>query len=131
MEHYAYLTKYILYLILILGFLWTNRIFVQNLELRRWLMQSFEDDTTGRASGKSLSAFICTTGLLVGWFISIHYGEDHVAPEYYFWGLLGLITSLYGIKEVGKVLNTKYTTGANGNNHQEPTEVKDKKTTDV
>lgn len=107
--------KYVIYLILGIGFLYTNRIFIADPDLRRWLMQSFEEPTTGKASGKSLSAFVCTFGLMIGWLIAIHYGENHIAPEYYFWGILGLITSLYGIREVGKVMNTKYTGNGNGN----------------
>lgn len=104
--------KYILYLILIIGFLIINKIFVTNPELRKWIMQSFEEN--GRCSGKSLSAFLCTTAVMIGWFIAIHYGDRHTAPEYYFWGIIGLITSLYGIREVGKVMTTKYTSNGNG-----------------
>ena len=104
--------KYILYLILILGFLWTNRIFIQDPILRRWI-QSFVEEN-GQPSSKKASAIICTVGLILGWLIGIHYSENHIAPEYYFWGILGLITSLHGIKEVGKVMTTKYT-GSNGN----------------
>lgn len=114
MQDFQPYIKYILYLITIIGFLWINKIFIKDPELRKWLMQSFEDDATKRASGRSLSAFACTSALLMGWGIAIHYGENHTAPEYFFWGLLSLIGGLYGIKEVGKVMTTKYT-GANGN----------------
>lgn len=110
--------KYILYLILISGFLYINKIFVTDLKLRSWIMQSMEEN--GRASGKSLSAFICTFGVMTGWFIAIHYGDKHTAPEYYFWGIVGLITSLYGIREVGKVMTTKYSANSNGNGISNP-----------
>lgn len=105
--------KYILYAISILGFLWVNKIFITDPELRKWLLQSFEDN--GKASGKSLSAFACTSAIVIGWFISIHYSEHHIAPEYYFWGLLSLVGGLYGIKEVGKVM-TKTPVNGNGSN---------------
>lgn len=113
--------KYILYAISILGFLWVNKIFITNPELRKWLMQSFEDEN-GRTSGKAFSAFTCTSAVVIGYFIAVHYGENHTAPEYYFWGMIGLVTSLYGIKEVGKVMTTysanKYSNGnGNGNGH--------------
>lgn len=117
MEDFRPYIKYILYLISIAGFLWVNKIFITNPELRKWLMQSFEDEN-GRTSGKAFSGFTCTTAVVVGWFIAVHYGKDHTAPEYYFWGMIGLVTSLYGIKEVGKVMTTKYTgTNGNGNGH--------------
>lgn len=105
--------KYILYLISILGFLWVNRIFITDPALRKWLMVSFEDEN-GRTSSKNLSAFACTLSIIVGWFISIHYSQNHIAPEYYFWGLLSLICGLYGIKEIGRVSTAKYTYGNGG-----------------
>ena len=109
--------KYILYAMSIAGFLWVNKIFITDPVLRKWLLQSFESDN-GRASGKSLSAFACTSALILGWFISIHYSKDHIAPEYYFWGILSLVGGLYGIKEVGKAMTKNGSNGnGNGNAH--------------
>lgn len=111
-----YLT-HILYLVAIIGVLSVNWMFIRDKELRAWIMTSMED-SEGRASGKALSAFVCTFAIVVGWFIAMHYGESHLAPEYYFVGLLSYAGGLYGIKEIGKVMNTKYTapfSGGNGN----------------
>ncbi len=99
--------KYIVALIFIAGFLWVNKIVITNQELRPLFIQSFQDES-GRISGKSISAFVCVASVLFAWFVAILYSKDHIAPEYFFWGVLGLITSLYGIKEVGKVMGAKF-----------------------
>ncbi len=116
--------KYILFLILILGFLWVNRIFITDKELRGLLIESFQDETQ-RISGKSISAFVCVSSLIMGWFISILYSERHIPPEYQWWLLLSLISGLYGIKEVGKISSAKFNAPFNGNpnivNAQQPT----------
>lgn len=98
--------KLIGYAVFIAGILWINRVFITDTDLRKWLLKSFEEDT-GKTSGRSLSAFLCTVSLVTGWFISIYYSKDHTAPEYYFWGLLSLIGGLYGIKEVGRIVKTR------------------------
>lgn len=98
--------KYILFLIFIIGFIWANKIFIENETLRPLLIQSFEDET-GRISGKSISAFVCVIAVIMGWFIAILSSPKHEAPEYYFWGILGLISALYGIKEIGRVATSK------------------------
>lgn len=102
-----------LYLVAIIGVLYVNKIFLTDPDLRQWILQSFEDDN-GRASGKALSAFACTFAIVTGWFIAMHYGDHHLAPEYYFIGLLSYAGGLYGIKELGRVMNTKYTAPYNG-----------------
>ena len=109
--------KYILYLIAIIGFLWVNKIFVTDPVLRAWLMASFEETVDGKnkTSGKAFSAFAVTCALVIGWFIAIHYGAKHLAPEYYFFGMLSYAGGMYGMKEVGKVMTTKYTAPFNGN----------------
>lgn len=106
LEFFVPYMKYILFLILIIGFLWVNKIFVTNETLRPLLIQSFEDEN-GRISGKSISAFVCVIAVIMGWFIAILYSPTHEAPEYYFWGILGLISALYGIKEIGRVATSK------------------------
>lgn len=99
--------KYILFLFTIIGFLWVNRIFVTNPALRPLLIESFQDESK-RVSGKSLSAFACVASLLLAFFITILYDKNHQPPEYMVWVLAGLITSFYGIKEVGKVMGAKF-----------------------
>jgi hypothetical protein len=99
--------KYILYLIAIIAVVWVNRKLLTDPQLRKWLMGSFEEANTHKASGKSLSAFIFCVVIALATLISIHYSKDHIIPEFIFWGVLGLITSLYGIKEVGRMVSGK------------------------
>lgn len=78
-------------------------------------MVAFEDEN-GRTSSKNLSAFACVLAIVSGFFISIHFAKDHVAPDFYVYVIAGLITSLYAVKEVGRFMNTKYSAPfSNGN----------------
>lgn len=103
--------KYLVYAVAIFCYFKTMMVFVKDEKLRTWLMGSFEEANTNKASGKALSAFVLIHCVAVGWFIAIHYSEKHIPLEYMFWGILGLITSLYGIKEIGRTLTNK----SNGN----------------
>lgn len=107
------LLKFLLYFTGIIGFLLVNRIFVTDPTLRKWLMQSFEGEN-GRASGKSISAFALVMCVVIGWFIAIHFGEKHLAPEYYYYGIIGLVISLFGVKAVTSIVGGKYSLASNG-----------------
>lgn len=99
--------KYILYLIAIIGFLRVNKIFLYDPKMRAWLMVGFEDEH-GRTNTKLIAAFTTIMCILLGWFISIHFSPNHTPPEWYFIGLISLISTLYAIKETGKVMTAKY-----------------------
>jgi hypothetical protein len=106
--------KYILYLIAILGVILSMRRALNDEKFRRWLMGSFEEaGSQHKASGKSLSAFMFCAVITLSALISIHYSENHIIPEFIFWGIISLICGLYGIKEVGRVM-TKESNGSAG-----------------
>jgi len=90
-------------------FLYINRMFVKDPNLRKWLMASFEEKD-GRASGKSLSGFVFSQLIAFATLVAIVYTPDHLLPEYYLISLLTYIASLYGIKMVTK---SKYFNGTN------------------
>ena len=56
----------------------------------------------GKPSGRSIAGFACINSLIVGFFVSIYYAKDHCAPEWYVWCLAALVSSFYGLKELGK-----------------------------
>lgn len=105
MEKYLNVIPYALAVIAL--FIVARKIYFDK-ELRKFFMQSASDENN-QASGKSLTAFALTFCIVVGWFIAIHYSDHHVAPEWYFWGIVSLVAGLYGIKEVGKVVGIKNT----------------------
>jgi protein-S-isoprenylcysteine O-methyltransferase Ste14 len=84
-------------------FLTSIYLFVKDVQFRKWLMASWEEEN-GRASGKSLTAFVMSALLLYVVIAAVNSSENKLIPEWMFWGIIILISSLYGIK-----LATKYT----------------------
>ncbi len=106
MEDLTFSLHFIPYALAIIALIIIVIHIMRDSRLVKFFMESASDET-GRASGKSLTAFAFSFCLVVGWFVSIDSSPDHTAPEYYFWGLVSLICSLYGIKEVGRVVSIK------------------------
>jgi len=83
----------------------TGYLFIKDANFRKWLMASWEEKE-GRASGKSLTAFVMSALLAFVVIVAIKYSEKHLIPEWMFWGLIAFVGGLYGIKVV-----SKYTSG--------------------
>lgn len=64
----------------------------------------------GKPSGRSIAGFVCINSLVVGFFVSMYYAKDHCAPEWYVWCLAALVSSFYGLKEIGKFAKGSGTT---------------------
>jgi hypothetical protein len=99
--------KYVEYLVAIVGGLIVNKIFVTDPKLRAWLMTAIEE-SPGRVSIKLILGALMGFAVTVGFFIAVHFSINHAAPDYYLYAICGLITSLFGIREIGKVMSTKY-----------------------
>lgn len=103
--------KYILFLMWIIGFIWVNRIFIKDPKLRAWLLNSLEEKE-GRASGKSLTAFMFAQIVALASLVSIVYAKDHLIPEYVLYSLLMFMASVYGIKLAGKFADKNQTSSS-------------------
>lgn len=91
-----------------LMFLYINRIFIKDPILRKWLMASFEE-RDGKASGKSITAFIFAKLIAFATLVAIIYAPNHLLPEYFLTGLLLFIGGLYGVKVASKYYDNKST----------------------
>ena len=122
--------KYILFLIWIVGFIWVNRVFINDPLLRKWLIASLEEKAGTGASGKSLTAFLFAQIIALASLVSIVYAPDHIMPEFIFISLLTFIASVYGIKLAGKFVDSK-NSDTSSSTSTITTVVEDKKTSNV
>lgn len=76
--------------------------------LIKWFLQTLQEN--GKPSGKALAAFGCINSVILGFYISMYYSENHQPLEWYTWLMAGLATSFYGIREVGRFITTKFGT---------------------
>lgn len=83
----------------------TLYFFIKDKEFRKWLMASWEEES-GRASGKSLTAFVMSALVACVVVVAVKYSDKHLIPEWMFWGLIAFVGGLYGIK-----VASKYTSG--------------------
>ena len=88
-------------------FLFVNRMFVKDKELRASLMGSFMEN--GVASGKSITAFMLSSIIGFATVVAIVYADSHILPEYFLISILTFIASLYGIRMASKYLNNSDT----------------------
>jgi hypothetical protein len=93
--------KYIPFVIIALAFVWIAYKIITTDHLLDFVKKSLCDEK-GKPSGKSIAGFACINCMLIGFFVSIYYAEDHVPPEWYVETLAFLIGCFYGFKEVGK-----------------------------
>ena len=100
--------KYVDYLFAIFGFLFVNRMFVQDPKLRAWIMTAVEE-SEGRVSIKLCLGAVMGMSVSVGFFVAMHFAKDHAIPDYYLYAICSLIAGIFGIREAGKVMSTKYT----------------------
>jgi hypothetical protein len=91
-----------------LMFLYVNRIFIKDPILRKWIMASFEE-RDGKASGKSITAFVFAKLIAFATLTAIIYAPNHLLPEYFLTGLLIFIGGLYGVKVASKYYDNKAT----------------------
>ncbi len=109
-------------------FLYINRMFIKDPVLRKWVLASFEE-TPGKSSGKSLTAFIFVHLVAFATFVAIMYSDKHLLPEYFLYAILGFVASIYGIKLAGK---HKMFNGDESVTDSETTETKtESKTTEI
>jgi hypothetical protein len=100
--------KYIIFIAYMIGFLVVNKIFVTDPILRKWLIASLEE-TPGKSSGKSITAFIFSKLIVISTLAAILYAPGHLLPDYFLISLLTFVGGLYGIK-----VASKYFTPDNG-----------------
>lgn len=97
-------SKQIYVLIVLLVYLisvWiVSRYVFRDKELRTWFIGSFSEN--GRASGKSLTAFVFAKILAFATIVAIIYAPSHLLPEYYFISILTFVGGLYGIRMASK-----------------------------
>ena len=93
--------KYIIILVYGGQLVFFGRVFLKDNKLRTWIMASFEE-TNGRASGKSLTAFLFSQILAFSAIMAILYSPNHILPEYFLVAILTFVGSLYGIKVASK-----------------------------
>lgn len=79
-------------------------------ELKRFFLDSLRESNTGKASGKSLTAFLLSNIIGIATIIAVIYAPNHLLPEYFLISILTFVGSLYGIS-----MASKYFTGGNGN----------------
>jgi len=97
-------------------------------ELKKFFLDSLRESNTGKASGKSLTAFLLSNIVAVATIIAVIYAPNHILPEFFLISVLTFIASLYGIS-----MASKYVSGGNGNGQApansvtEKEEEKDKK----
>lgn len=89
-------------------FLYINRIFIKDPVLRKWIMASFEE-RDGKASGKSITAFVFAKLIAFATLVAIVYAPDHLLPEYFLISLLAFIGGMYGVKVASKYYDNKVT----------------------
>lgn len=81
-------------------------------ELKRFFLDSLRESNTGKASGKSLTAFLLSNIIGIATIIAVIYAPNHLLPEYFLISILTFVGSLYGIS-----MASKYFTGGNGKNN--------------
>ncbi len=99
--------KYIPFILIGLGFIWTLRVIFKRDHLLQYILESFLGDN-GKPDGKKISAFLFVATLIMGFFIATYYAEKHQPPEFYVYTIAMLVTSFYGIREVGRYIQTKF-----------------------
>lgn len=112
-------------------FLYINKIIIKDPILRKWILSSFEE-SSGKASGKSITAFVFAKLIAFSTLVAIIYAPDHLLPEYFLISMLTFIASLYGIKMASKYFNGSSDTTQTDNTNNAPVsdvvvEDKDKK----
>ncbi len=86
--------------------LYVNRIVVKDPILRRWVLNSFNDEhNPNSASGKILTAFVFAQIIAFATVVAIIYSPSHLIPEYFLISILSFIAALYGIKMASKYLS--------------------------
>jgi cadmium resistance protein CadD (predicted permease) len=63
----------------------------------KWFLRSFEENN-GKTSGKSLTAFSSMGLVIISVIVALIFAENHVLPEFMFYGLIGTILTLLGVK---------------------------------
>lgn len=76
------------------------------LKILLWLRASGEE-TPGRASGKALTGFSLALVIIFACIIAIKYSPNHILPSEMFWGVCGLITSLFAVKSINRYIDKK------------------------
>jgi hypothetical protein len=62
-----------------------------------WILQSFEENY-GKTSGKALTAFASMALISLSVVVALVYSENHILPEFMWWGIISLIGGLFGLK---------------------------------
>lgn len=85
-------------------FLYINKVIVKDPAMRKWILSSFEE-SSGKASGKSITAFVFSKLIAFSTLVAIIYSPNHLLPEYFLVSLLTFVGGLYGIKLASKYFN--------------------------
>lgn len=110
--------KYIPFVLVGISFLLAVYFIFTRDHLLKFVVGSMSTD--GKPDSKKLSGFVMVVSLVAGFFVSIYYAKDHLAPEFYVFTIAGLVASFYGIREVGRFVNNKYGVGETPVPHQVP-----------
>lgn len=111
-------SKQIYVLIILLVYLisiWiVSRYVFKDKELKVWFLASFSEN--GKASGKSLTAFIFAKILAFATIVAVIYSPSHLLPEYYFISILTFVGGLYGIRMASKYFGANESSPKTENN---------------
>lgn len=111
---------YVLLLVLIysVGSFFVYRKIFSDPELKKFFLDSLRESNTGKASGKSLTAFLLSNIIGFATIIAVIYAPHHLLPEYFLISILTFVASLYGISMASKYVSGGSNSGSTANQQQ-------------